>query len=1009
MKNSYKFILFILVILTIVPLVAAQATVTIAPLKSYDIVAGDKISIKITPGTEGIGPNIIIKNSTMTRPLGTMCPNTSKCYNAKEFIFYIPTDWQGDYSVSYKEYVKDEYGNVVGKAAEDGFKILPYKQPTISKLPGGTKKISVIKIMSEGEENLADRYVTYTCALAIRGNCRNIQGGGGWNPVYSDLVGNQGPYDSGANEGTKVGNVENGCGKCKSGFTKFVRCECQDDKGNTFTSSCNYNNATKRKALCQKSFIDMISLGEEWGNWETRSLDEWACGSSGAPSGGYSWARKCETKNKNLWSLIGIYTLNYNFNENLLKYGWFEEIFCCDKGSIGGTIGDVICCNEGSLGDFVKDGVVAMVTFVFTPSNWDNIIDFVWNFVTDVIWDGIVVPVLDIISPDLGQAAHDLVHGLDPVFDDLIESDQIRPLYYKDYAIDYGQACNTDDNFLEHSAVYFDSISNTEITGPTASKSGVLSATTYTQSNECPVAVSSLSGTVKAGKYKSEALDYWNVTTKGQKANLYSTGEKIKLPSGRTITLSSNTLNKDSGGKEISTTSIFTDVSNATKTYSISLSVSKQYDDVNRLFVTDIKQQDIDASNYGVQVFYKYVNNQKVLDYVQVLYDDDIDLCNYGASCCTNSPECLDPNCQDCYRTCGNFDSDSALEWSQSIPCDFENDWTCSSATGTCVRSCSNECDTVGLKQCSGSAMTGNANLTCGNYNSDSCFEWNTAIDCPPGTKCTYGVCEWQNDCSPAGTKRCADDTHFNNCTNYDADPALEWSPDIACDSEPEQQKCSGAGVCSSVNECDYAGKKECWNNTAFRNCSYYDADPSLDWTPSPYIACDSGQTCSGAGVCSCSDNCPYLGKKECSGSANLTCGYYDSDTCLEWNTAIDCPPGTSCSNGLCSCTEGCSFAGDKRCFGSQNNQNATCGNYDADSCLEWSSPLVDCPSGTSCINGLCACSNLCTAGARRCIGDANDTCADYNSDGCTEYFTPLTDCPSGTACSGSSGMCMPW
>ncbi|MEK6935519.1 MAG: hypothetical protein AABW67_01930 [Nanoarchaeota archaeon] len=51
-----------------------------------------------------------------------------------------------------------------------------------------------------------------------------------------------------------------------------------------------------------------------------------------------------------------------------------------------------------------------------------------------------------------------------------------------------------------------------------------------------------------------------------------------------------------------------------------------------------------------------------------------------------------------------------------------------------------------------------------------------------------------------------------------------------------------------------------------------------------------------------CADDCSPLGSKRCSGIYNylFTCGNYDSDSCLEWDTGTSCPNG--CSNGACLC-----------------------------------------------------------------------------------------------------------
>ena len=55
------------------------------------------------------------------------------------------------------------------------------------------------------------------------------------------------------------------------------------------------------------------------------------------------------------------------------------------------------------------------------------------------------------------------------------------------------------------------------------------------------------------------------------------------------------------------------------------------------------------------------------------------------------------------------------------------------------------------------------------------------------------------NDCTPSGSKTCTSTTAYKTCGNYDADSCLEYSSITAC---PTGQSCSGAGVCSIQSNC---------------------------------------------------------------------------------------------------------------------------------------------------------------------------------------------------------------
>ena len=47
-----------------------------------------------------------------------------------------------------------------------------------------------------------------------------------------------------------------------------------------------------------------------------------------------------------------------------------------------------------------------------------------------------------------------------------------------------------------------------------------------------------------------------------------------------------------------------------------------------------------------------------------------------------------------------------------------------------------------------------------------------------------------------------------------------------------------------------------------------------------------------------CTNDCSSSGQKICSGNYTKTCGNYDTDSCLEWNSGTRCQYG--CANGIC-------------------------------------------------------------------------------------------------------------
>ncbi|MBU3964322.1 hypothetical protein KJ562_01140, partial [Patescibacteria group bacterium] len=50
-----------------------------------------------------------------------------------------------------------------------------------------------------------------------------------------------------------------------------------------------------------------------------------------------------------------------------------------------------------------------------------------------------------------------------------------------------------------------------------------------------------------------------------------------------------------------------------------------------------------------------------------------------------------------------------------------------------------------------------------------------------------------------------------------------------------------------------------------------------------------------------CTDECSYYGQKTCASNTSYkTCGNYDCDTCLEWSSITSCGAGKVCQNGNC-------------------------------------------------------------------------------------------------------------
>ncbi len=349
-----------------------------------------------------------------------------------------------------------------------------------------------------------------------------------------------------------------------------------------------------------------------------------------------------------------------------------------------------------------------------------------------------------------------------------------------------------------------------------------------------------------------------------------------------------------------------------------------------------------------------------------------------------------------------------------------------------CTVQCQDECSQTGLTQCSG-----NGYKTCGNTDSDSCLEWSTTVtNCAAGQSCTNGQCtnnppqcipstevcdNKDNDCDSSvdenfGTNTCgvgACQRTVNMCVNGQTQLCTPGMPGAeTCNSVDDD--CDGSvdegGVCqpSCTNDCTW-GNMQC-NGNGVQVCGNFDSDSCSEW--SSISQCGSGKVCE-LGQCinqppQCSNECS-TGSKQCSGNGYKVCGNYDSDSCTEWSGVSQCGTGKTCDNGQCvnqptPCTNQCSD-GTKQCSG---NGFKVCRDYNGDGCTEWSS-VAACGTGKECSSGECvpinSCTNKCNDGSRQCSGNGFQVCRDYNGDGCTEWSS-TAQCGYGKLCQG--GFCEP-
>ncbi|HJX06175.1 MAG TPA: hypothetical protein VJ461_05680, partial [Candidatus Nanoarchaeia archaeon] len=419
---------------------------------------------------------------------------------------------------------------------------------------------------------------------------------------------------------------------------------------------------------------------------------------------------------------------------------------------------------------------------------------------------------------------------------------------------------------------------------------------------------------------------------------------------------------------------------------------------------------------------------------------------------CTN--DCPSSGSRTCfgssYMVCGNFDTDSCLEWGTPVACPDNvcrepscsggacgetfvgsglTDEACTgiigcvsvdggscvcNGAGSCVSQpavCIHECSPSGAKQCSGNSVQ-----TCGNYDLDSCFEWGNTVACSGSTPyCSGGVCV---QCTQASD--CNDN---NECTSDSCSSNVCSNSRVA-----NGTSCTGGSCCSG--SCDTT----VGNSDFYVNCRNGPGCVGTSWQ---YNIANNGSVCSGtctqcangfcnfnnnsrcssgqvclSGTCSstgctsdsqCSGSTPYcntangqcvvcLLASHCSDNNPCTTDSCVSNVCTSTNAA-DNTSCTSCSGTSCKCQTGvCSCVPD--CAGKQCGSNGcggSCGN-----CLSYIGGNV-CYDEGNCTNGICSYATNTLAPSANCC----DHALVIQSSNCIQENIPNSSkCPAGQFCS---------
>jgi hypothetical protein len=201
--------------------------------------------------------------------------------------------------------------------------------------------------------------------------------------------------------------------------------------------------------------------------------------------------------------------------------------------------------------------------------------------------------------------------------------------------------------------------------------------------------------------------------------------------------------------------------------------------------------------------------------------------CRPSSDCeddCTRSGErqCFD---DESYQVCGDFDDDWCFEWGPPENCgageSCQGAGSCGACGGNWQDCCPGNVCNDGLTCSSGTCSEGGSDCTddcsmftafrecvgtasyreCGLFDDDPCLDWGPETQCDAGNICSSGSCipdpDCGDDCNNEGdpSKRCTDDTHYQDCLELIGNSCVVWGDPAAC---PDGQVCEGNGNCVS-------------------------------------------------------------------------------------------------------------------------------------------------------------------------------------------------------------------
>ena len=287
--------------------------------------------------------------------------------------------------------------------------------------------------------------------------------------------------------------------------------------------------------------------------------------------------------------------------------------------------------------------------------------------------------------------------------------------------------------------------------------------------------------------------------------------------------------------------------------------------------------------------------------------------CSSGEIC--SGGECIDACTSHSYKSCYNDDVywyDSCGDKEEKVDeCgndEWGGDYRCSNnyvqrqwfERGCSAASCYENTSWLNYQNCSATDQTCSNGVCIGSTLNISCYaspnsieegENTTFYSNVSGGTGTYSY-YWSNACS--GTSQNCSQT-FYSLGNYTANLT------VTSGTQTDTASCS---VYVSEPSCECNS----WSSWEDQGCGISSCDSDEMYQTksrvcTPYGCADSYETrCIADSECEpqCEDECSYSGQERCYGNGVQTCGNYDSDSCLEWSSTESCSGSTSCGYGTC-------------------------------------------------------------------------------------------------------------